>query len=155
MGFGETFKNTIMSRSNSNITLIIIVLVCLLYIYNPNKDTYVYISIIFLYSFIMMIPHEAISPRVRYALAIPMILNIVGLMLAYKSSDTNRVDNDLYVMKSFVISCFVFISAIILLSYEQVSVNVLYVILFVLYILSFCVVYYANSSNTKMKNATG
>ncbi len=94
-------------------------------------------------------------PRpVIFAMIIPVILNIVGMMLAYKARDEEE-DKDMDTMKSLIITCFVMISLIILLGTANLSMKLIYFILVVLYVLSSFVVYYANNSFLKNERATG
>ncbi len=143
-------------------TLFIIFIICLRYIYNENKDTYVYISLVFVYAFFCIVLHKSNIqiPFVKcvYVLIIPIILNIVGMTLAYKSSDDETrksvVSGDIRVMKNLIVACFVFISIIVMFCNTNYN-KILYFLIFILYILSICVVVYANRANTKYKRATG
>jgi fumarate reductase subunit D len=96
-------------------------------------------------------------PRpVIYAMIIPVILNIVGMMLAYKARDEEEEeDEDTDTMKSLIITCFVMISLIILLGTANLSMKLIYFTLVVLYVISSFVVYYANNSFLKNERATG
>jgi hypothetical protein len=140
------------------LTLFVIIIICVRYIYDKNKDTYVYISLTFLYLFSLMVlltPGHGFPMPYVYAMIIPVILNMVGMMLAFKASDTQSANDDIDTMKSLVITCFVMIVLIIILGKIDAYPKILYFILAMLYILSAFVVYYANLSNTKTKRATG
>ena len=156
---GEFIREIISDKpSLQMLTLFIIIIICVRYIYDKNKDTYVYISLIFtyLFSFIVLLSNENVFSRpVVYAMIIPVILNIVGMMLAFEASDTQSANDDIYKMKSLVITCFVMIACVIILGTLDVYPKLIYFILALLYILSLFVVYYANLSNTKTKRATG
>ena len=156
---GEFIREIISDKpSLQMLTLFIIIIICVRYIYDKNKDTYVYISLIFtyLFSFIVLLSNENVFSRpVVYAMIIPVILNIVGMMLAFEASDTQSANDDIYKMKSLVITCFVMIACVIILGTLDVYPKLVYFVLALLYILSLFVVYYANLSNTKTKRATG
>ena len=130
-------------------------------IYDTAKDTYVFLSLIFVYLFFIPVIRKndvlVNNQSVFYALSVPIILNIVGMMLAYKSSDVetkpNAKNDDLDKTKSLIIVCFVLISLVVLLTENHKKS--MWFIMLLLYILSSLVVYYANSSNTKIRNATG
>ena len=135
------------------------------YIYNENKDTYVYISLVFVYTFFCVVLYNLklmiVEPvKCVYVLIIPIILNIVGMTLAYKSSNDKKrksvVSRDINIMKNLIVACFVFISFIVVFVFCNIDYNkILYFLIFILYILSICVVVYANKANTKYKRATG
>ena len=147
------------------LTLSIICIICVIFIYDDNKDTYVYISLTLVYLFSLMVllitPSDFPKP-VIYAMIIPVILNIVGMMLVFKAIATQSEndegdidDDDVYKMKSFIIACFVIISVIIILGTLNLFPKIVYFLISLLYILSSFVVYYANNSFTKTENATG
>ena len=142
--------------SRQLLTLFIISIICMIYIYDKHKDTDVYISLIFVYLSLLMVllTTQNEFPRpVIFAMIIPVILNIVGMMLAYKARDEE--DEDMDTMKSLIITCFVMISLIILLGTANLSMKLIYFTLVVLYVLSSFVVYYANNSFLKNERATG
>ena len=145
--------------SRQLLTLFIISIICVIYIYDKHKDTYVYISLIFVYlsSLMVLLTTQNEFPRpVIYAMIIPVILNIVGMMLAYKARDEEEEeDEDTDTMKSLIITCFVMISLIILLGTANLSMKLIYFTLVVLYVISSFVVYYANNSFLKNERATG
>jgi hypothetical protein len=139
------------------LTLFIISIICMIYIYDKNRDTYVYISLIFVYlfSFVVLIMKGGDLPKPVYAMIIPVILNIVGMILAYKASAKEIANDDIDQMKMLIIACFLMISCIIILITLNVYTKLIYFILALLYILSSFIVYYANRSFTKTKRATG
>jgi hypothetical protein len=142
--------------SRQLLTLFIISIICMIYIYDKHKDTYVYISMTFVYLSLLMvllITQNEFPRPIIFAMIIPVILNIVGMMLAYKARDEE--DEDMDTMKSLIITCFVMISLIILLGTANLSMKLIYFTLVVLYILSSFVVYYANNSFLKNERATG
>lgn len=156
---GEFIREIISDKpSLQMLTLFIITIICVRYIYVKHKDTYVYISLTFLYLFsfvVLLTTKHAFPIPYVYAMIIPAILNIVGMMLAFEASDTQSANDDIYKMKSLVITCFVMIACVIILGTLDVYPKLIYFILALLYILSLFVVYYANLSNTKTKRATG
>jgi len=147
------------------LTLFIIFIICVTYIYDKNKDKYVYISLIFVYLFsfmVLLINHGVFPLTVIYALIIPVILNIVGMMLAYKANaiqseneDRDIDKDDVFKVKSLIITCFVMISLVIVLGTLEFPMKMIYLLVSLLYILSSFIVYYANRSFTKNKHATG
>ena len=145
------------------LTLFFIFIICLRYIYDENKDIYVYISLIFVYTFFCVVLYKLnlkiVEPvKCVYIVIIPIILNIVGMGLAYKSSDDETrksfVSGDIRAMKNLIVACFVFISLIVLFCNSDYK-KITFLLIFILYILSICVVVYANQANTKYKRATG
>ena len=156
---GDFIGDIISGKSSLQmLTLFIISIICVRYIYDKNKDTYVYISLIFLYLFSFMVlltTTNSFPKQYVYAMIIPVILNIVGMMLAYKASSTQIANEDIDKMKSLIIACFVMISLIIILGTLEWYPKLIYFLLTLLYILSSFVVYYANRSFTKTKRATG
>jgi hypothetical protein len=147
------------------LTLFIIFIICVRYIYDKNKDKYVYISLIFLYLFsfmVLLINPNVFSLPVIYAMIIPVILNIVGMMLAYKANaiqseneDGDIDKDDVFKVKSLIITCFVMISLVIVLGTLEFPTKIIYLLVSLLYIISSFIVYYANRSFTKNKRATG